>query len=64
MGEVVEGGNMRAVNPASFSIHAAVHNARRDIVTAAHGHSAPSKAFSGTGLYKSTNISVSFFLQD
>ncbi|KIN03332.1 hypothetical protein OIDMADRAFT_63853, partial [Oidiodendron maius Zn] len=48
-GEVVEGGNMHAVNPAGFSIHAAVHKARPDILAVVHCHSVPSKAFSALG---------------
>ncbi|VUC34841.1 unnamed protein product [Clonostachys rosea] len=48
-GEVVEPGNMHAINPAGFSIHVAVHMARPDVVAACHCHSVPSKAFSALG---------------
>jgi hypothetical protein len=48
-GEVVEGGNMHAVNPAGFAIHSAVHKARPDVQAAVHCHSVPSKAFSALG---------------
>lgn len=48
-GEVVEGGNMHAINPAGFSIHSAVHKARPDVLAAVHCHSVPSKAFSALG---------------
>jgi ribulose-5-phosphate 4-epimerase/fuculose-1-phosphate aldolase len=47
-GEVVDG-NMHAINPAGFSIHAAVHRARPDIQAAVHCHSVPSKAFAAFG---------------
>ena len=43
-GEVVEGD--RAVNRAAFVIHAAVHQARPDVVAAAHAHSPCGKAWS------------------
>ncbi|OAA60589.1 Class II aldolase/adducin [Niveomyces insectorum RCEF 264] len=48
-GEVVEPGNMHAVNPAGFAIHVAVHMARPDVVAACHCHSVPTKAFSALG---------------
>lgn len=43
-GEVVEG--TWPVNRAAFCIHAAVHAARPDVVSAAHAHSVHGKAFS------------------
>lgn len=43
-GEVVYGS--KPVNRAAFVIHAAIHNARPDIVAAAHAHSVYGKAFS------------------
>jgi len=46
-GEVVEGD--RPVNRAAFVIHAAVHQARRDVIAAAHAHSVYGKAFSSLG---------------
>ena len=46
-GEVVEG--ERAVNLAAVVIHAAVHDARPDIVAAAHAHSVYGKAWSALG---------------
>ncbi|CAG9972463.1 unnamed protein product [Clonostachys byssicola] len=49
LGEVVEPGNMHAINPAGFSIHVAVHKARPDVVAACHCHSVPTKAFSALG---------------
>lgn len=48
-GIVVPGGNMHAINPAGFSIHVAVHQARPDVIAAVHCHSNPSKAFSALG---------------
>ena len=46
-GEVVEG--VGSVNRAAFVIHAAVHSARPDVVSAAHAHSLYGKAFSSLG---------------
>lgn len=47
-GEVVYGD--QPVNRAAFVIHAAVHQARPDIVAAAHSHSVHGKAFSSLGI--------------
>jgi ribulose-5-phosphate 4-epimerase/fuculose-1-phosphate aldolase len=46
-GEVVYG--TRPVNRAAFVIHAAVHQARPDVVAAAHAHSVHGKAWSSLG---------------
>jgi len=46
-GDVVEGA--RPVNRAAFVIHAAIHEARPDIVSAAHAHSVYGKAWSSLG---------------
>jgi len=46
-GEVVEGN--RPVNRAAFVIHSAVHQARPDVVAAAHAHSIYGKAWSALG---------------
>ena len=46
-GEVVHGG--RPVNWAAFIIHAAIHAARPDVVSAAHAHSVYGKAWSALG---------------
>ena len=43
-GEVVEGNGL--LNGAAFTIHAAVHHARPDVVAAAHSHSVYGKAWS------------------
>jgi ribulose-5-phosphate 4-epimerase/fuculose-1-phosphate aldolase len=46
-GEVVEGDH--PVNRAAFAIHSQVHQARPDVVAAAHSHSVHGKAFSALG---------------
>jgi ribulose-5-phosphate 4-epimerase/fuculose-1-phosphate aldolase len=46
-GDVVEGN--QPVNAAAFAIHSAVHNARPDVVAAAHAHSLHGKAWSTLG---------------
>jgi ribulose-5-phosphate 4-epimerase/fuculose-1-phosphate aldolase len=46
-GEVVEGS--RPVNAAAFAIHSQVHEARPDVVAAAHSHSLHGKAWSSLG---------------
>lgn len=46
-GEVVEGD--RPVNAAAFAIHSQVHQARPDVVAAAHAHSTYGKAWSSLG---------------
>jgi ribulose-5-phosphate 4-epimerase/fuculose-1-phosphate aldolase len=47
-GDVVYG--TRPVNRAAFVIHSAIHEARPDIVAAAHSHSVHGKAFSSLGI--------------
>ncbi len=46
-GEVVEGN--RPVNAAAFAIHSQVHDARPDVVAAAHSHSVYGKSWSSLG---------------
>jgi ribulose-5-phosphate 4-epimerase/fuculose-1-phosphate aldolase len=46
-GEVVEG--KAAVNAAAFAIHSQVHEARPDVIAAAHSHSLHGKAWSSLG---------------
>ena len=46
-GEVVEGDY--SINKAAFAIHSEVHNARPDVIAAAHAHSIYGKAFSSLG---------------
>lgn len=47
-GQVVYG--KHSVNRAAYVLHAAVHNARPDVVAAAHAHSVYGKAFSALGI--------------
>ena len=47
-GNVVYG--TRPVNRAAFVIHAAIHEARPDVIAAAHSHSVHGKAFSSLGI--------------
>jgi ribulose-5-phosphate 4-epimerase/fuculose-1-phosphate aldolase len=47
-GEVVYG--TRPVNRAAFVIHAAIHQARPDVIAAAHSHSVHGKAFASLGI--------------
>jgi ribulose-5-phosphate 4-epimerase/fuculose-1-phosphate aldolase len=47
-GEVVEG--RYPVNAAAFAIHSQIHQARPDVVAAAHSHSVHGKAFSALGM--------------
>lgn len=47
-GDVVSGN--QPVNTAAFAIHAAIHQARPDVVAAAHSHSVYGKAFSSLGI--------------
>lgn len=47
-GDVIYGS--RAVNRAAFVIHSAIHEARPDVVAAAHAHSVYGKAFSSLGI--------------
>lgn len=48
-GNVLSDGNQAAINAAGFSIHAAIHKARPDIISAAHTHSMYGKAYSAFG---------------
>ncbi len=47
-GEIVEGD--RPVNRAAYAIHSQVHQARPDVVAAAHAHSLHGKSFSSLGI--------------
>src|SRR5712692_9864071 len=46
-GEVVEGDG--SVNTAAFAIHSSIHEARPDVIAAAHSHSVHGKAWSSLG---------------
>lgn len=60
-GEVVEGN--RPVNRAAFAIHSQIHQARPDVIAAAHTHSLHGKAWSALGrkLDPITQDSCAFF---
>ena len=49
IGEVVDGGKIRLLNKAAFLIHGAVHEARPDVMCAAHSHSIYGRAFCSLG---------------
>lgn len=48
-GDVIDGGPNRLLNKAAFMIHSAVHEARPDVVCAAHAHSMYGKTFASLG---------------
>lgn len=48
-GKVVDGGECRLLNTAAYMIHHAVHEARPDVVAAAHSHSIHGRAFCALG---------------
>lgn len=48
-GEIVDGGPIRRLNRAAFTIHATLHAARPDVTAAAHSHSLYGKAWSTLG---------------
>ena len=48
-GRVVDGGANRLLNTAAYMIHVAVHNARPDVMCAAHAHSTYGRAFCALG---------------
>ncbi len=48
-GEVIDGGEHRLLNTAAYMIHHAVHNARPDVLCAAHSHSIHGRAFCALG---------------
>lgn len=63
-GEVVYG--KHSVNRAAYVLHAAVHNARPDVIAAAHAHSVYGKAFSSLGIQLDplTQDSCAFYEQN
>ena len=61
-GEVVHG--KHPVNRAAFVIHAAIHNARPDIVAAAHSHSPYGKSFSSLGIRRAAHQDACIFYED
>ena len=48
-GSILEGGPVRLLNAAAFMIHSAVHQARPDVICAAHSHSIYGRAFCALG---------------
>ena len=48
-GKIIGGGKIRLLNTAAFMIHGAVHNARPDVVCAAHSHSIYGRSFCALG---------------
>ena len=61
-GEVIGGGEVRLLNTAAYMIHHAVHDARPDVVCAAHSHSIFGRAFCtlGKNLDTTTQDSCAF----
>jgi ribulose-5-phosphate 4-epimerase/fuculose-1-phosphate aldolase len=61
-GEVIDGGENRMLNTAAYMIHHAVHQARPDVICAAHSHSLYGRAFTtmGRGLDTITQDSCAF----
>ncbi len=48
-GKVIGGGDCRLLNAAAFMIHGAVHEARPDVMCAAHSHSLHGRSFCTLG---------------
>lgn len=48
-GEVIDGGEVRLLNTAAYMIHHAVHEARPDVMCAAHSHSIYGRTFCALG---------------
>ncbi|KAI9674222.1 MAG: hypothetical protein M1817_002040 [Caeruleum heppii] len=48
-GKVIDGGPVRLLNSAAFMIHGAVHEARPDVMCAAHSHSIYGRSFCSLG---------------
>ncbi|CBX94387.1 hypothetical protein IAQ61_009907 [Plenodomus lingam] len=48
-GEVIDGGEVRLLNTAAYMIHHAVHEARPDVICAAHSHSMYGRAYCALG---------------
>ena len=48
-GQVIDGGDVRLLNAAAFMIHGAVHEARPDVMCAAHSHSIYGRTFCALG---------------
>ena len=48
-GEVIGGGPVRLLNAAAFMIHSAIHEARPDVMCAAHSHTVYGRSFCSLG---------------
>ena len=48
-GNIIDGGKVRLLNTAAFMIHGAVHEARPDVMCAAHSHSIYGRSFCSLG---------------
>lgn len=48
-GDIIEGGEVRLLNAAAFMIHANIHQARPDVMAAAHSHSIYGRSFCSLG---------------
>jgi ribulose-5-phosphate 4-epimerase/fuculose-1-phosphate aldolase len=48
-GKVIDGGEVRLLNTAAYMIHHAIHEARPDVIAAAHSHSIYGRAFCSLG---------------
>lgn len=48
-GQIVDGGETRLLNTAAFMIHSAIHQARPDVMAAAHSHSIHGRSFCSLG---------------
>ena len=48
-GKIIGGGKVRLLNSAAFMIHSAVHEARPDVMCAAHSHSIYGRSFCALG---------------
>ena len=48
-GKIIAGGDVKLLNAAAFMIHGAVHEARPDVMCAAHSHSIYGRSFCALG---------------
>ena len=48
-GKIIDGGEVRLLNAAAFMIHSAIHQARPDVMCAAHSHSIYGRTFCSLG---------------
>lgn len=48
-GQVIDGGECRLLNTAAYMIHSAIHQARPDVIAAAHSHSIYGRSFCALG---------------